>query len=62
MSDVRRFAAMLPGIGYHKSAVVEKHFGSIEEMATADAGTWMEIDGIGKKLAADIVRFCKGRK
>lgn len=62
MSDVRRFAAMLPGIGYHKSSVVEKHFDSIEEMATAPEAKWREIDGIGKKLAADIVKFCKGRK
>jgi ERCC4-type nuclease len=51
----RRIAAVLPHIGYTLSAAVEKHFPSIWRMMNAEPKEWMEIDGIGKKTANDIV-------
>ena len=62
-SRQRLFAAMLPGVGYHKSEAVAKQFSSlsIEDMAALPASEWMKVEGIGKKLAADIVKFCKDK-
>ncbi len=61
VSDKRRIAAMLPGVGVQKSEAVDRHFQSMEEMVCADTSEWQQIDGIGKTLAARIVAFCRGR-
>lgn len=56
----RRIANDLPGIGQDKSAAVDKHFATIEEMMNATAKQWAEIPGIGKGIAERIVREIKG--
>lgn len=47
----RRWAKELPGIGWTKSAAVEAHFLTAEDMALADINEWQKVDGIGKTLA-----------
>ena len=51
---LRRMAALLPGIGWIKSAAVAKHFGSVERMVNAPPSEWMEIEGIGKGIARNV--------
>lgn len=55
LSLKRRIAAVLPHIGYTLSAAVDKYFPSVWRMVNAPASEWMEIEGIGRKTAADIV-------
>lgn len=55
-SVLRRVAAQLPGIGYERSAAVEKAFGTVYRMAQADAGQWQQIDGIGKGITQKVMR------
>jgi ERCC4-type nuclease len=62
VSDVRRVAAQLPGIGYERSRAVDQHFRSIEDMCLAPAEEWVKIDGIGAKGAATIVNAIKQRR
>lgn len=59
-SLVRRVAAELPHIGWDRSLAVSRHFQSVRDMAVADAGEWMSIDGIGKKIAEEVVRAVGG--
>lgn len=51
---LRRMAALLPGIGWIRSAAVAKHFGSVERMVNAPVSEWLEIDGIGKGIASKV--------
>lgn len=53
-STLRYVASRLPGIGWVKSAAVERAFRSVREMVNAPVARWMEIDGVGKTLAARI--------
>lgn len=53
---VRRMAALLPGIGWVKSAAVERRFKTPDRMVNSDRGEWMEIDGIGPTIADRVVR------
>lgn len=55
-SVLRRVAAQLPGIGYERSAAVERAFGTVYRMANAGPGEWQQIEGIGKSIAAKAVR------
>lgn len=55
-SLVRRWAKELDGIGWERSGEVEKHFQTAQDMANADVGDWLSIDGIGKKTAESVVR------
>jgi ERCC4-type nuclease len=57
----RQLAAQLPGIGYTRSQAVDRHFKSIWEMVNAPAEAWREIEGIGPKLAGQIVQALRDR-
>lgn len=59
-SLVRLVAAQLPGIGWERSANVERHFTSVREMSGAGWRTWASIDGIGEVSARRIVQALKG--
>ena len=54
-SLLRRIAKELPGIGWKRSAEVEKSFGSVRDMIAADARRWTQIRGIGSKIAEGVV-------
>jgi ERCC4-type nuclease len=53
---LRRVAAELPGIGWERSAEVSKKFGTLWAMSIADEEQWTSIPGIGKKIAANVVK------
>ena len=53
---VRRWANELPRVGPVMSGAVAERFKSARKMADATPEEWDEIAGIGKKLAANIVR------
>ncbi len=55
-SVLRRVAAQLPMIGYDRSREVERKFGTVYAMANADEKAWREVPGIGKAIAAKVVR------
>jgi len=55
-SLARRVASELDGIGWEKSGVVARHFGSVRAMVEADSKEWASLDGIGKRTAESIVR------
>jgi hypothetical protein len=57
---VQRVAALLPGIGEDKSEVVDRHFGTVLEMACAGASTWQRIPGVGKLIAERAVEALQG--
>lgn len=57
---VQQVAALLPGIGEDKSAVVDRHFGTVLEMACAGASTWQSIPGIGQMIARRAVEALQG--
>lgn len=51
-----KMIAQLDGV-HSKAYEVAKRFKSIRRMANAGAGSWQQIDGIGKKLAKQIVEM-----
>lgn len=55
-SVLRRVAAQLPGIGYEKSASVEREFKTVFSMANADALQWRRVEGIGKAISQKVIR------
>jgi ERCC4-type nuclease len=57
---VRRMAKELDGIGWDKSIPISRHFRTPLEMCMAGEKEWRSIEGIGKKLAASIVRMLQG--
>lgn len=59
-SLLRSVAKELPGVGWERSAAVEKKFKSILEMAEATEEDWRDIPGIGKILARQIVKALRG--
>lgn len=54
-SMVRKIAAQLPGIGWERSKAVIGTFGTVAEMVDATKEEWMEIEGIGKRIAENVV-------
>lgn len=48
-------AALQRGVGFVKSLSISRHFRSVREMVNAAPAEWEKIDGVGKKLAAEIV-------
>lgn len=54
-SLLRYMASRLPGIGWVKSAAVEREFSSVVEMVNADEKRWQQIDGVGTTLSKRIV-------
>lgn len=61
-SLLRRVASDLPGIGWERSRLVAAKFQSVREMVNAEAKTWQEIDGIGKKTAQQVTCLLAGGK
>lgn len=55
MSMLRRWASELPGIGYGKSGLVERHFKSPIAMVNSTIEDWLEIPKIGKVIAANVI-------
>lgn len=62
VSDERRVYAAFPSLSYARSAAVDAHFSSIWSAVNAEEAEWQKVEGIGKKLATQIVRFLRGRK
>lgn len=60
VSDVRKTFATLPGVGVRTSLFVEQRFGTIENAFLATQSEWEEIEGIGPKTAAAIMRYIHG--
>jgi ERCC4-type nuclease len=52
----RRVFDRYSGLGMERSLAVAKHFGSVREMANADEKEWQKVPGIGKGIAAAMVR------
>jgi len=62
VSLARRFAKELPGVGWGKSAAVERYFSSALNIVMADEKEWLEVDGIGKILARKIWNAIRGKE
>jgi ERCC4-type nuclease len=62
VSLLRKIASEIPGIGFTKSAAVEKAFISVSHMLNADVETWAEIPGIGERLATRIWTDLRGAR
>lgn len=61
-SLVRLWAKDLPGVGWYRSAAVEKSFVTAGEMANAPLAKWLTVDGFGKKMATKVIRAIWGEK
>ncbi|HEY5959948.1 MAG TPA: ERCC4 domain-containing protein [Polyangiaceae bacterium] len=55
-SLAHRVARQLPSLGTVKAERAAKHFGSVLKLATATSTEWQKIEGIGKKMATQIVQ------
>ena len=55
-----RMAAQLDGVGVKRAIEVARQFPSPRSMVNADENEWLEINGIGRKLARESVKACKG--
>lgn len=58
---LEKVAAQLPGID-RKAWDVARRFGSVEAMTQATVKEWMEIPGIGKGIATQVVAALKGER
>lgn len=54
-SYVKQIASVLPHIGIKKAALVEAKFETVRGMINAKISDWVTVDGIGSKIASDIV-------
>lgn len=61
-SLTQKWAIELPGIGAGKAKVVADHFASAKEMACAEPSEWLKLKGVGKKMAAAIVKAIGEKK
>lgn len=61
-SLVRLWARDCPGIGWTRSAAVDKAFGDPLELAEASPRQWAQIPGIGKVTARKVWRAIRGLK
>ena len=59
-SLVRKCAAQVDGLGVKISSEVDKHFGSLYDMSSADELSWVKIPGISVRLARRIVKEIRG--
>lgn len=57
---VRRVSKEFDGIGWERSKDVAQRFSSVREMANAEVTDWLEVPGIGKKIAENVVRQITG--
>jgi len=60
LSLASMMAAQLPGVGATKARSVADKFLTVNAMASASVESWMEIDGIGKMMAARIYNAFRG--
>lgn len=60
-SLLRKVASELPGIGWHRSKVVDQHFLTVEKMVCADANEWASLDGIGATTANRVWKALRNR-
>lgn len=56
LERARRVFDRYPGLGMERSIAAAKHFGSVRAMANADEAEWMKVPGIGKVIAAAVVK------
>jgi ERCC4-type nuclease len=56
VSQIRKLAATLPGIGWELSKEIEAAFRTPKRMFSAPESEWVKIPGIGKKKAKEIMR------
>jgi ERCC4-type nuclease len=59
-SVFRSVLAALPGVGWERSAEIEKHFSSITEFVNAPESDYKKVPGIGKVLARRIKESLSG--
>ena len=59
---VRLWARDLPGVGWEKSAAVEKAFHTPLALALARESQWREVPGIGKTIAGRVWKAIRGIK
>lgn len=57
----RKIAAILPGIGWERSAVAAAHFKTVERMIGASKEEWASLDGIGPVTALKVRNAIKGK-
>lgn len=57
---IQRVAKELKGIGWDKSKALAERFKTVEELLSADTKAFMEVAGIGKKLAEQIYKQLRG--
>ena len=55
-TTLRKMAAQLPQIRWHRSKAIAHAFASPAHMCLADEKQWREIEGIGPKIARAVVR------
>jgi excinuclease UvrABC nuclease subunit len=48
-------AAELPGIGWERAGAIALAFPTLRRIVAATEAEWLEVDGIGKKLAKQLV-------
>ncbi len=56
-SQLEESIASLPHVDYKISSRILKHFGSIKEIMNAKLEDFFEVQGIGEKIASDIIEF-----
>lgn len=54
---VQLVASQLPGIGAVRAVAVAKAFGTLGQLASASEEDWRRIDGVGKKIARQLVEL-----
>jgi ERCC4-type nuclease len=59
---VAEVAGKYDGVGWDRAMAIADRFASVEDFARATVEQLVEIDGIGKKLAASVVRQTKMRR
>jgi ERCC4-type nuclease len=52
----RRIFDRYPGLGMERALAAARHFNSVREMANADEREWAKVPGIGKVIAAAVVK------
>lgn len=57
--EERKFAALLPGIGWERSEAVVRKFGTIRKMVLGEEEDWLSIPGIGKGTWAKVKEVLK---
>ena len=58
-TTLRKVAAQFKQIRWVRSRAAEKHFDSLRDMVLADESEWLEVDGVGPKIARAVVAECR---